>query len=96
MQLTGIIKKSGDYYVALCLEINVSSQGESIEEARKMLQEACDQYISYMKAEGREDEIKSAPVDILREFLLDDVECVRPSSSWIYSESITFEVCASV
>jgi hypothetical protein len=23
MQLTGIIKKSGDYYVALCIEINV-------------------------------------------------------------------------
>lgn len=96
MRLTGIIKKSGDYYVALCIEINVSSQGESIEEARKMLQEACDEYISYMKDEGLEDEIKSVPVDILREFLMDDVECVRPSSSWVYSESITFEVCASV
>jgi len=32
IQLTGIIKKSGDYYVALCIEINVSSQGESIED----------------------------------------------------------------
>jgi predicted RNase H-like HicB family nuclease len=96
MRLTGIIKKSGDYYVALCIEINVSSQGESIEEARKMLQEACDEYLSYMKDEGLEDEIKSVPVDILREFLMDDVECVRPSSSWVYSESITFEVCASV
>ena len=49
--LTGIIKKSGNYYVALCLEINVSSQGESIEEA-EMLQEACDGYLSYTKAEG--------------------------------------------
>ena len=96
MQLTGIIKKSGDCYVALCIEINVSSQGESIEDARKMLQEACDEYLSYMKDEGLEDEIKSVPVDILREFLMDDVECVRPSSSWVYSESITFEVCASV
>ena len=89
-------KKSGYYYVALCLEIDVSSQGESIEEARKMLQEACDEYISYMKDVGREDEIKSVPVDILREFLLVDAECVRPSSAWVYSESITFVVCASV
>jgi predicted RNase H-like HicB family nuclease len=96
MRLTGIIKKSGNYYVALCIEINVSSQGESIEEARKMLQEACDEYLSYMKNEGLEDEIKSVPVDILREFLMDDVKCVRPSSSWVYSESIAFEVCASV
>ena len=27
MQLTGIIKKAGNYYVALCPELNVSSQG---------------------------------------------------------------------
>jgi len=96
MPLTGIIKKSGNHYVALCLEINVSSQGESIEEARKMLQEACDEYISYMKEEGLLNEIKPVPLDTLREFLIDDVEYVRPSSDWIYSESITFEVSASV
>jgi len=40
MSLTGVIKKSGNFYVALCLELNVSSEGESIDEARKMLQEA--------------------------------------------------------
>ena len=96
MPLTGIIKKSGNHYVALCLEINVSSQGESIEEARKMLQEACNEYISYMKDEGLLNEIKPVPLDTLREFLIDDVEYVRPSSDWVYSESITFEVSASV
>ena len=47
MQLAGIIKKAGNYYVALCPELNVSSQGESIEEARRMLQEACEEYLSY-------------------------------------------------
>jgi predicted RNase H-like HicB family nuclease len=49
MPLTGIIKKSGNHYVALCLEINISSQGDSIEKARRMLLEACDEYISYMR-----------------------------------------------
>ena len=96
MQLTGIIKKTENHYVALCLELNVCSQGESIEEARKMLQEACDEYLSYVKDEHLEGEIKPVPMDILREFLLDDVECVRSSSNWVYSESITFEVCAVV
>ena len=67
--------------MALCIEINVSSQGESIDEARKMLREACDEFLSFMKDEGLLDEIKSVPVDILREFLMDDVGCVRPSSS---------------
>jgi hypothetical protein len=75
--------------VALCLEINVSSQGESIEEA-------CDEFLSYMKQEGLLNEIKPVPLDVLREFLMDDVECVRPSPGWVYSESITFEVSASI
>ena len=96
MPLTGIIKKSGNHYVALCLEINVSSQGESIEEARKMLQEACNEYISYMKDEGLLNEIEPVSLESLREFLIDDVEYVRPSSDWVYSESITFEVSAGV
>ena len=82
--------------MALCLEINVCSQGDSIEDARRMLHEACDEYLAYMKDEGLEREIKTVPLDVLRDFLMDDVECVRPSSEWVYSESITFEVCASV
>ena len=92
MQLTGIIKKVGNYYVALCLELNVSSQGESIEEAKKMLQEACEEYVSYMEEKNLE--IRSVPLEILREFLLEDVEYVRPSDDWVYSENITFEVGA--
>ena len=92
MQLTGIIKKVGNYYVALCLELNVSSQGESIEEAKKMLQEACGEYVSYMEEKNLE--MRSVPLEILREFLLEDVEYVRPSDDWVYSENITFEVGA--
>jgi len=96
MQLTGIIKKAGDYYVALCLELNVSSQGESIEEARGMLQEACEEFLSYIKEEKLEEEIRPAPLEVLREFLIEDVEHVRPSHDWVYSENITFEVSAIV
>jgi len=92
MQLTGIIKKVGNYYVALCLELNVSSQGESIEEAKRMLQEACGEYVSYMEEKNLE--IRSVPLEILREFLLEDVEYVRPSDDWVYTENITFEVGA--
>jgi len=39
-QLTAIIEKDGDGYVALCPEVDVVSQGESIEEAKKNLKEA--------------------------------------------------------
>lgn len=38
--LTGIIEREGDGYVALCPELDIASQGESIEEARRNLLEA--------------------------------------------------------
>jgi predicted RNase H-like HicB family nuclease len=39
-QLTAIIERENDGYVALCPELDVASQGSSIEEARANLQEA--------------------------------------------------------
>ena len=39
-KLTAIIEREGDGYVALCPEIDIASQGDSIDEARKNLQEA--------------------------------------------------------
>jgi len=39
-QLTAIIERKGDGYVALCPEFDIASQGVSVEEARDNLQEA--------------------------------------------------------
>jgi predicted RNase H-like HicB family nuclease len=39
-QLTAIIEREGDGYVSLCPELDIASQGETIEEARGNLQEA--------------------------------------------------------
>jgi predicted RNase H-like HicB family nuclease len=39
-QLTAIIEREGDGYVALCPELDIASQGETIEEARHNLREA--------------------------------------------------------
>lgn len=39
-ELTAIIEREGDGYVALCPEFDVASQGDSIEEARANLIEA--------------------------------------------------------
>ena len=39
-QFTAIIDKEGDGYVALCPELDIVSQGASIEEARDNLKEA--------------------------------------------------------
>ena len=45
MELTAIIKKGEKQYVALSSEVDVASQGYTIEEALKNLKEAVDLYI---------------------------------------------------
>ena len=39
-QLTAIIEREGDGYVSLCPEVDIASQGKTIEEARENLREA--------------------------------------------------------
>ena len=39
-QLTAIIEREDQFYVALCPEVDITSQGNTIEEAKKNLQEA--------------------------------------------------------
>ena len=40
MRLTAIIEREGDGYVSLCPELDIASQGDSVEEARANLKEA--------------------------------------------------------
>jgi predicted RNase H-like HicB family nuclease len=40
MKLTAIIEREGTGFVALCAELDIASQGDSVEEARDNLQEA--------------------------------------------------------
>ncbi len=39
-QLTAIIRSEGDGYVALCPELDIASQGDSVDDARDNLREA--------------------------------------------------------
>ena len=40
MVVTGVIEREGNGYVALCPEIDIASQGDTVEEARSSLREA--------------------------------------------------------
>jgi predicted RNase H-like HicB family nuclease len=48
MELTAIVKRGEKQYVALCPEVDVVSQGYTIEEALKSLKEAVELYIEEM------------------------------------------------
>lgn len=39
-QLTAVIEREGDLYVALCPELDIASQGDTVESAKKNLVEA--------------------------------------------------------
>lgn len=41
-QITAIVEREGDGYVSLCPELDIASQGSTIEEARSNLREAVD------------------------------------------------------
>lgn len=40
MKLTAIIEREGDGYVSLCPEVDIASQGDTVEQARDNLREA--------------------------------------------------------
>lgn len=44
-ELTAIIEREGDGYVALCPELDVASQGSTVEEARANLIEALELFV---------------------------------------------------
>ncbi|HEX3896523.1 MAG TPA: type II toxin-antitoxin system HicB family antitoxin [Rudaea sp.] len=68
MQMTAIIEREGNGYVALCPEVDVASQGDSIEHARTNLQEALELFFEHASpAEIRErmhDEVYITTVEV--------------------------------
>lgn len=54
-QMTALIEREGDGYVSLCPELDIASQGATIEEARENLREALELFFETASPE----EIKS-------------------------------------
>ncbi len=50
-QLTAIIEREGDGYVALCPELDIASQGNSVEQARENLREALELFFECASSE---------------------------------------------
>ena len=49
-QLTALIEREGDDYVALCHELDIASQGASVSEARANLREALELFFETASA----------------------------------------------
>ena len=68
-----LIEKEGGLYSALCLELDVASQGETIEEAKRNIREAVELYLESVVEAGEEDEFIPRPA---------------PSEEWIKYERL--------
>ena len=51
MKLTAIIEREGDGYVSFCPELDIASQGESVEKARDNLREALELFFEAASSE---------------------------------------------
>ena len=68
----GIIEKDGDVYCALCLELDIATESDTLEGAKKNLKEAVEGYIESVVRDGEEDEFipRPAPEEVIREYEL--------------------------
>ncbi len=63
-EFTAIIERDGDWYIAYCPEVpGANGQGKTIEECRQSLIDA----ISLILEDRREDTLRGAPEDVIRE-----------------------------
>ena len=58
-QLTAIVEREGDGYVALCPEVDVASQGDIVTEARDNLTEALSLFFETSSAEEMDRRLRS-------------------------------------
>ena len=58
-QLTAIIEREGDSYVALCPELDVASQGDTVSEAHENLKEALELFFETASAAEIEERLHS-------------------------------------
>lgn len=56
-RLTGVIHREGDGYVALCPELDIASQGDTIEAARDNLREALELFFECAPPEEVQDRL---------------------------------------
>jgi predicted RNase H-like HicB family nuclease len=59
MKLTAIIEREGAAFVSLCPELDIASQGDTVEKARDNLQEALELFFETASAQEIEHRLRS-------------------------------------
>ncbi len=62
MTFHGIIEKSEDQYTAICIELDIATEGGTLKEARDNLKEAVEGYLESVIKDNEEDDFIPRPV----------------------------------
>lgn len=89
----GIIERDGDVYCALCLELDIATEADTLEDAKKNLRDAVEGYIESVVSDGEEDEFipRPVPVEVIRGYELrfkNYLGSFSPSELYGYSEIV--------
>jgi len=86
---TILIKKFNGHFVALCLELNVSAQGENLIEVKNEMAKAIEEYTAF----NRETNITSALLDLdtMKEFLLEQ-DRMQVAKDIYFSENFSMNI----
>ena len=77
---TCLMKKEGNQYASLCVELDIASCGQTKKEALEGLKNAIEAYLEFMISEGRKQEIyRPVPMKELKDFLFPSHEKVEQS-----------------
>ena len=97
----GIIEKDGDVYCALCLELDIATDADTLEGAKKNLGETVEGYIESVVRDGEEDEFipRPVPIEMISEYERRFKNCLgsfRPSELYGYSEIVHAKIPQAV
>ena len=97
----GIIEKEGDVYCALCLELDIATEADTLEGAKKNLREAVEGYVKSVVRDDEEDEFIPRPVpeEVIKEYELrfkKYLSSFRPQELYGYREMIHAKIPQAV
>jgi predicted RNase H-like HicB family nuclease len=70
---TIVVRREGPNYVALCVELNLLSQGKSLDQVKRNIVEAIREYLT-LEERGLVRQAQPIPLDLLREFMTEGMD----------------------
>ena len=84
---TIVVRRDGPNYVALCVELNLLSQGGSLEEVKRNIVVAIQEYLT-SEEQGLARQAQPIPLDLLREFMTEGMDAeLAANDAFLFSKN---------